>query len=60
MVKRLWLAFLLASKGGEGDMATVYTTLIVRGAKTFADVPKVLREQVRAQLCALDLADLAK
>ena len=40
-------------------MATVYATLIVKGAKSFADVPATLQEQVREILIALDLPELA-
>lgn len=46
-------------KGGE-TMATIYVTLIVRGYKTFADVPDVLKPEVKRQLEALELGDLAQ
>lgn len=40
-------------------MATIYVTLIVRGYKTFCDVPQVLRPEVAAQLTVLELPELA-
>lgn len=41
-------------------MAVVYATLIVKGKKTFADVPEKLKEQVRDILTALDCPELAE
>ena len=38
----------------------VYVALIVAGRKTFADVPAVLKEKVKAELIALDLGELAE
>ncbi len=46
-------------KGGV-DLATIYVTLIVKGYKTFAEVPEVLKEEVRNQLIALELGHLAE
>lgn len=40
-------------------MAIIYATLIVKGVKTFDDVPEVLKEQVMQVLIDLDLPDLA-
>lgn len=34
-------------------MSTVYTTLIVKGYKTYADVPDILKPEVKAELEAL-------
>lgn len=42
------------------QMAVVYATLIVKGRKTFADVPEKIREQVKQVLIDLDLPDLAE
>lgn len=39
-------------------MATIYTTLIVKGVKTYADVPLVLKAKVKEQLIALELEEL--
>lgn len=45
---------------GVNDLAVVYATLIVKGKKTFADVPDLLKEQVKEILIALDCAELAE
>lgn len=58
MIRRLWVALLFAWKGGEGEMAMIYATLIVKGAKDYEDVPAVLREQVRQILIDLELPEL--
>jgi hypothetical protein len=42
------------------DVAIVYATLIVKGRKTFADVPEALKAQVRQILIDLDLPELAE
>lgn len=39
-------------------MVVVYVALIVAGRKTFADVPAILKEKVKAELEALDLGEL--
>lgn len=41
-------------------MAVVYATLIIKGKKTFADVPDKLKPQVREILIDLDCGDLAQ
>ena len=41
-------------------MAIVYATLIIKGRKTFVDVPNALKEQVRQILIDLDLPELAE
>lgn len=41
-------------------MAVVYATLIVKGKKTFAQVPEKLQEQVRQILIDLDCPELAE
>lgn len=40
-------------------MAIIYATLIIKGKKTFAEVPAVLKEQVRQILIDLDCGELA-
>lgn len=45
-------------KGGE-MMAVIYATLIIKGKKTFAQVPKILKEKVKEILIDLDMAELA-
>lgn len=42
------------------QMAVVYATLIVKGRKTFADVPEKIKEQVKQVLIDLDCPDLAE
>ena len=42
------------------EMAVVYATLIIKGKKTFADVPEKIQEQVKQVLIDLDCADLAQ
>lgn len=41
-------------------MAVVYATLIIKGLKTFAQVPDKLKAQVREILEALDCPELAE
>ena len=42
------------------EMAVVYATLIVKGKKTFADVPARIKEQVKEVLIDLDCSALAE
>ena len=42
------------------EMAVVYATLIVKGKKTFADVPAKLKDEVKQILIDLDCADIAQ
>jgi len=58
MLNRLFIQLLIKLAGGE-IMVTVYVTLIVRGYKTFAQVPDLLKDAVRAELEALELGYLA-
>ncbi len=41
------------------QMAVVYATLIIKGKKTFADVPARIKEQVKQVLIDLDCGELA-
>lgn len=41
-------------------MTVVYATLIIKGKKTFADVPDRIKEQVKQVLVDLDCGDLAQ
>ena len=41
-------------------MAVVYATLIIKGKKTFTDVPDRIKEQVKQVLIDLDCGDLAQ
>lgn len=54
------LALLIMREKGVLDVAVVYATLIVKGKKTFADVPDKLKEQVKEILIALDCPEMAE
>jgi hypothetical protein len=41
------------------DMDIIYATLIVRGYKTYQDVPDILKEDVRKVLVELEVGELA-
>lgn len=41
-------------------MAVIYATLIIKGKKTFAQVPERIKEQVKQVLIDLDLPELAE
>lgn len=41
-------------------MAIVYAVLIVKGKKTFADVPAKIQEQVKEVLIDMELPELAE
>lgn len=53
------LLLILIGKGVE-EMAVVYATLIIKGKKTFAQVPDKLKEQVKEILIALDVPEMAE
>lgn len=40
-------------------MAVIYATLIVKGKKTIADVPTVIKDQVKEILIDLEVPELA-
>ena len=42
------------------DVAVIYATLIIRGYKTFAQVPVTLQDRVRQVLIELDMGHLAE
>ena len=50
--------FLLLGKE-VSDVAIIYATLIIKGRKTFAQVPAVIKEDVRQVLIDLDCEALA-
>ncbi len=58
MLAKLWLIFTIM-KGGI-DMVIVYVALIIAGRKTYAQVPAILKEAVKEELIALDLAELVE
>lgn len=41
-------------------MAEVYATLIIKGVRTFEQVPTIIQPNVKAVLEALDLGELAQ
>ena len=49
----------LILKGCE-NMDVIYATLIIRGYKTFAQVPVTLQDRVRQVLIELDMGHLAE
>lgn len=53
------ITFILFRKGVE-EMAVIYATLIVKGRKTFANVPEKLKEQVKQILIDLEMPELAE
>lgn len=57
---QIWIAISKLLFGKEVTiMAEVYATLIIKGVKTFAQVPRVLKAKVKEVLDALDLSELA-
>lgn len=40
------------------EMAVIYVALIVKGKRTYADIPEVIKPQVREILIDLELEDL--
>ena len=42
------------------EMAVVYATLIIKGKKTFADVPDRIKDKVKEVLIDLDCPELAE
>ncbi len=56
---RLFLLQILL-KREVAEMAVVYATLIVKGKKTFAQVPAKLQAEVKDILISLDCGELAE
>ena len=56
MFRRLLILFLCRKEVEE--MAGIYATLIIKGKKTFAQVPVKLQEQVRQVLIDLECEEL--
>lgn len=57
MIKYLLLKFLLRKDVNE--MAVVYATLIIKGKKTFKEVPDLIKDKVRQVLIDLECEELA-
>ena len=55
---RLLLFFVLRKEVEE--MAVIYATLIIKGKKTFTQVPEKIREQVREILIDRECPELAE
>ena len=58
MVLNILLFFM--RKDAKMTMAVIYATLIVKGKKTFAQVPDLLKPQVKQILIDLELPELAE
>lgn len=54
-----WLIYYLLRKELSA-MAVIYATLIVKGKKTFSQIPVKLKEQVREILIDLEVPELAE
>ena len=52
------LIILFLKRKEKQIMAVIYATLIVKGKRTFASVPAILKEQVRQILIDLELEEL--
>ena len=55
-----WLIIKILFRKDVKEVAVVYATLIIKGKKTFADVPDKIKEQVKAVLVDLDCGELAE
>ena len=61
MVKKLLYFILTKIFRKEAEtVAVIYATLIVKGKKTFEQVPEKIREQVREVLIDLEVPELAE
>lgn len=61
MVKGLLFFFIQKIYGEEVDaVAVIYVTLIVKGKKTFDQVPERIQAQVKELLADLDVPELAE
>lgn len=59
VVLRLFRHYLILLKEKEvRNMAVIYVALIVKGKKTYSDVPAVIQPQVKELLIDLELEDL--
>ena len=54
----LWWLLLWLNRKEVVNMAVIYVALIIKGKRTYASVPAVLKEQVKELLIDLDLGDL--
>ena len=54
----LRLLFFLLLRKGVNEMAIIYATLIIKGKKTYAQVPEKIKPQVKQVLIDLECEDL--
>lgn len=54
----LWRIMLWLNRKEVENMAVIYVALIVKGKRTYASVPAVLKEQVKEILIDLELEGL--
>lgn len=50
--------FIFINRKEEKNMAVIYVALIVKGKRTFASVPEIIKPQVREILIDLELENL--
>ena len=55
----VWIALFILRKEVK-DMAMIYALLIIKGKKTFSDVPEKLKAQVRELLIDMEVPELAE
>lgn len=58
-LQRLDLCLYILRKG-DTDMAIIYATLIIKGVKTFSQVPACIKDKVKDCLVDLDVPELAE
>lgn len=60
LINRLYFTFLIFRLSGKevGQMAVVYATLIIKGYKTYSQVPNVIKPQVAEVLRELEADSL--
>lgn len=54
----LWRFLLWLNRREVDKMVVIYVALIIKGKRTYASVPAVLKEQVKEMLVDLELEDL--
>ena len=54
----LWRILLWLNWKEVDNMAVIYVALIIKGKRTYASVPSVLKEQVKKMLIDLELEEL--
>lgn len=54
------LLYIILHLEGVNQMAVIYATLILKGKRTFEQVPDKIKEQVREVLIDLEVPELAE